>query len=155
MLWVATPWGCWPPCRCVQACACASPHPTAQRTSALCRTCAVPRRAWRRARTHSTRRSAITDKHACLVVRRTTQAELSGGRLWEGKEALLKAVAALVGADPRVVTQQHGEGGAADGGRGVVATLMAAAARKKVGRTRRAGRPEETALRFGCKAGWS
>lgn len=50
-------------------------------------------------------------------------AELGVGRLWEGKEALLAALAAAVGADVRMVAGQEAV---------VVAALMAAAGRKKV-----------------------
>ncbi|EFJ47953.1 hypothetical protein VOLCADRAFT_91469 [Volvox carteri f. nagariensis] len=50
--------------------------------------------------------------------------ELSVGRLWEGKEAVLAALAALVAADPRVME-------AAPGYAAVVDAMMAALARKK------------------------
>ncbi|KXZ47233.1 hypothetical protein GPECTOR_37g239 [Gonium pectorale] len=50
--------------------------------------------------------------------------ELAGGRLWDGKESLLAALAALAAADPRVIAEEPGHGA-------VVEALMGAVGRKK------------------------
>ncbi|GIL84022.1 hypothetical protein Vretifemale_12732, partial [Volvox reticuliferus] len=66
---------------------------------------------------------ALGEYGRCLAT--ALLAELNVGRLWEGKEAVLKALAALVAADPRVMEP-------APGHVMVVDALMAAVGRKKM-----------------------